>query len=638
LSGLLPFVVAGLVSGAVYGLTAAGLVLTYKTSGIFDFAHGAIAAAGAYLFFQLRDEWGLPWPVAAALAVAVAGPLIGIALERLARSLGDATVAARIVATVGLLIGVQGLLAAIYGSASRSLASYLPTDTHSIGGINVGTDQLIVIAVSVGAVVALSAFLRRSVLGVAMRGVVDDPSLLDLAGTSPVRVRRLAWMIGASFAVLSGVLLAPSVGLDPLLLTLLVVQAFGAAAVGRFASLPLTMVGGLAIGVVAAVSSKYVGDVSFLSGLPPSLPFVVLFGSLLVARRGRFVEVGAAVRRTRAAVRLPSPPVAVTRFAVLGAVLFAVPWFAGVRLPVFISALIYALVFASLRLLIDTSGQVSLCHVAFLAIGATTFSHVTVGAGLPWLVGLLVAGAAAVPVGAVVAIPAIRLSGLFLALATLGFGVLLERLVYPLGIMFGSDGLAGGRRPRLGPIDGTSDRAFYWVCLAVVLAGLVATHLVTRSRLGRLLRAMSDSPLGLTSLGAGVDVSRVLVFCIAAFLAGVAGGLTSSFSGALSGISFTSLLSLTLVVVLAISGRGEVTAPVIAAGLLFVVPSYADSPTVSEYQPVFFGLAAIGAALLPNIRGSFDGIRADYRARAARRQSIDRWAVRAPRPAGAKGS
>jgi ABC-type branched-subunit amino acid transport system permease subunit len=318
------------------------------------------------------------------------------------------------------------------------------------------------------------------------------------------------------------------------------------------------------------------------------------------------------------------------RFAALAAGLFVVPWFAGARLPVFISALIYLLVFASLRLLVDTSGQVSLCHISFLAIGATTFSHLTVGAGLPWLVGVLLAGAAAVPVGAFVAIPAIRLSGLYLALATLGFGVLLERLVYPLGVMFGSDGLAGGRRPELGPLEASSDRGFYWVCLAVVLAGLVAAHLVNRSRLGRLLRAMSDSPVALASLGASVDVSRVLVFCIAAFLAGVAGGLTSSFSGSLSGLSFTSLLSLTLVVVLAISGRGEVSAPVLAAALLFVLPSYADSPAVADYQPVFFGVAAIAAALLPNVRGSLEDLRADFRARAGRRQQVDRWQVRRP--------
>jgi ABC-type branched-subunit amino acid transport system permease subunit len=437
-----------------------------------------------------------------------------------------------------------------------------------------------------------------------------------------------AWIIGSSFAVLSGVLLAPTVGLDPIFLTLLVVQAFGAAAIGRFSSLPLTMAGGLVIGVLASLSSRYVSDISFLSGVPASLPFIVLFGALLTFRTGTLVELGVTARRRVAAAALPRPSVAGGRIALLALAFVAVPAFAGARLPVFTSALIYVLVFASLRLLIETSGQVSLCHVAFLAMGATTFAHVTSGAGLPWLLGLLIAGAAAVPVGAAISIPAIRLSGLYLALATLGFGVLLERLVYPLGVMFGGSGLAVARRPDLGFVDASSDRAFYWVCAAVVLAGVVLTHVVNRSRLGRLLRAMSDSPKGLATLGAGVEVSRVLVFCISAFVAGVAGGLLASASGTMSGISFNSLLSLQLVVVLAISGRGELTAPVIAAVAMFVLPAYADSPDFGDYQLVLFGAAAMAAATHASGAWDLAGVRAALGERAERRQLASRRSVR----------
>ena len=622
-----PFLVAGLVSGSVYGLTASGLVLTYKTSGIFNFAHGALAAAGAYVFFQLRDQWGLPWPVAFVLAVFVVGPLVGVALEALARSLHSATPAARIVATVGLLIGVQGLLAAIYGAASRAMPAYLPMDTYSLGDVNVGVDQIIVFLISISAIAALTVFLRVTVLGMAMRGVVDDPALLDLAGLSPVRVRRLAWMIGSSFASLSGVLLAPSVGLDPLLLALLVVQAFGAAAIGRFSSLPLTFVGALGIGLVGSLSTKFVSDYSVLSGLPPSLPFLVLFGVLLVTRRGQFVELGGAVRRRASSARpLPAPRVAAARIGGLALLLTLVPTFAGSRLPVFTSALIYLLVFASLRLLVETSGQISLCHVAFVAIGATTFSHLTHGAGLPWAVGLVLAGLAAVPIGVLVAVPAIRLSGLFLALATLGFGILVERLAYPLGVMFGSDGVALASRPELGPIHARSDTAFYFVCVAVVVAGLTIIHLVNRSRLGRLLRAMSDSPLALATLGAGVNVSRILVFCISAYFGAVAGALYASFGGTTTGITFSALLSLSLVVVLAISGTGEISAPAIAALALFVAPAYIDIPAFTDYQPVLFGAAAIAVSVVTTGRSGRTGT--TFEVRAERRLGLSRIHMR----------
>lgn len=598
MTDLAPFVVAGLVAGSIYGLTATGLVLTYRTSGIFNFAHGALAAGGAYLFYQVRAEWGLPWPLAMLVAVGVGGPVAGVGLELLASRLARTSTAAKIVATVGLLTAIQGTITAIYGATPRNFAAFLPTDVYSVGSVNVGADQTVVVAVAVALTVALTQFLKLSRTGTAMRGVVDNADLLDLAGMSPQRVRRMAWMIGTSLASLSGVLLAPTVGLDPLTLTLLVVQAFGAAAIGRFTSLPLTFAGGLAVGVGASLSSKYVNDLPALSGLPPSLPFLVLFAVLLLTRRGRLVELGTiAIARVDVRTRRP----AWQRGAVAAAVVvlaLAVPAIADSRLPVFTTATIYVLVFASLRLLVVTSGQVSLCHVTFAAVGATTFAHLTTGVGLPWVVALPLAGLLTMPVGAVVAIPAIRLSGLYLALATFGFGVLVERLVYPLGVMFGGDGRAVVTRPSWGFLDATSDRGYYYLSAAVVALGVAVVYLIGRARLGRLLRAMAGSSLALVTLGAGVNVTRVLVFSLSAALAGVAGALYAGFSGSTSGVSFTAFSSLLLVVILAVAGTGEVRAPLVAAAAMHVVPSYLRSESMTELLPVLFGFSAVVVAVI----------------------------------------
>ena len=130
-----------------------------------------------------------------------------------------------------------------------------------------------------------------------MRAVVDNPDLVNVTGTNPIAVRRSAWIIGTVFAALSGVLIAPTTGLNSLLLILLVVQAFGAAAVGYFSNLPLTYIGGLAIGIAASVSTKYVGTITWLGGFPASLPFIVLFIALLVTPKRLLVQ-----RRT------PPPP------------------------------------------------------------------------------------------------------------------------------------------------------------------------------------------------------------------------------------------------------------------------------------------------------------------------------------------
>jgi ABC-type branched-subunit amino acid transport system permease subunit len=317
---------------------------------------------------------------------------------------------------------------------------------------------------------------------------------------------------------------------------------------------------------------------------------------LLLSPRGRFVEAG---RKRLARDRVPmAPPVAWAGRALIVIGLIAAPQLVGTRLPVYSNALIFILVFLSLRLLVKTSGQVSLCHAAFAAMGAAAFSHFAHGVGLPWLVALVLAGVATVPVGAMVAIPAIRLSGLYLALATFGFGLLVERMVFGTSLMFGGRGSRPAPRP--GDLFGLSlgsDKGFYYVALGVVLAVGVGMWWLNRSRLGRLCQAMADSPVALAMHGTNVRVTRVLVFCVSAFVAGLAGALFASAAGSISGVGFGPFASLTWLTVLALAGTGEFSAAVIAAFVLAVVPSYVDKPAYTDWQPVIFGSLAVLASL-----------------------------------------
>ncbi|MDQ1491329.1 MAG: hypothetical protein QOJ23_3843 [Actinomycetota bacterium] len=628
MNDLLPFVVSGLATGAVYGMTATGLVLTYKTSGIFNLAHGALAAAGAYSFYELRTVHGLPWPLALALCLLVVAPLSGTVLYGLTRGLAGASTAAKLVATVGLLLAVQGLLVAAKGASNIYFPPFLPTGTFRVLGVNVGFDQLIVTVVAATAAGGLFCFFRVSRLGIAMRAAVDNRDLLGLQGTSAARVLLISWMVGSCFAALSGILLAPSLGLDAVLLTLLAVQAYGAAAIGRFSSLPLTFAGGLLIGVAADLSKRFVADVPALAGLPASLPFIVLFAVLLFTPRGKLVETRAFAARRAADHRpFPRPLVLGGRVATLVGLL-AIPHVVGPRLPVFTSAVIFVVIFASLRLLVRTSGQVSLCHAGFAAVGATSFSHLVHGAGLPWLVALVGAGVVTIPLGAVVAIPAIRLSGLYLALATLGFGIFLERMAYSSFLLFGGS----GGRPAPRPEWLSTDTGFYYACLAVAVVAVCATLLLPRLRLGQLLRALADSPLALATNGTNVNVTRVLAFCLSAFLAGMAGALLAAQAGVVTGVGFAALNSLVWLAVLAISGPGEVVAPLLAAALLVVAPSYLSSPGYLEAQPVLFGVAAMAAALLS--AGNFDfASRLSAAQRRARRSPVTERCARRLEPA-----
>jgi branched-subunit amino acid ABC-type transport system permease component len=592
----LPFFVVGITAGSVYGLAAVGLVLTYKTSGIFNFAHGAQAALAAYLMFEFHERMGMAWPLAMLLSLLLAGVAAGLLLERVASGLASVGTAARVAATVGLLVAIQGALVVAFGSASLAMRIYLPTDIVELPGVNVRADQIIVTVFVLVAVAALYLFFNRTRLGLSMQAVVDDPALLGLQAISPIRVRRLAWLIGSSFASLSGMLLAPTLGLDAFLLTLLVFYAYGAAAVGAFSSLPITYLGGLGIGVAAALLTKFLNTTGPIAALPATLPFLVLFGALLVVPKQHLIERGSQAVRRQLAPRTFSRR---TRLVGAGAGLamaLAVPGLVGTKLGLYTTALAYVILFASLSLLVRMSGQVSLCHIAFAAVGATTAAR-AIDTGIPFPVAVLFAGLVAIPVGAILAVPAIRLSGVYLAIATFGFGLLVQRLFYPSFLMFGHNLFLTAPRPKLGGINVHTDTGYYYVVLAVTIACVALVALIRASRMGRLLRAFADSPTGLNAHGTNTTELKVLVFCTSAFLAGIGGALIGPVTGTATQVSFDLGISLLLLAVLFVAGRQPLLSAVLGAVFYIVIPGYIDNADVRAYTPVVFGALALVAAI-----------------------------------------
>ncbi|WP_234293584.1 branched-chain amino acid ABC transporter permease, partial [Nocardia jinanensis] len=533
-------------------MAALGLVLTNKTSGLFNFAHGALAATGAYFFYWLYVTNGWPWWLAVLVVVGVLGPILGVGMELLARRLATAGTVFKVVGTIGIILVVQGLATIKYPAGSVTVPQFLPTRTFEVFGAAVSWAQVITVAVGVAAAILLYLFLRRTVTGKAMRGVVDDAELLALTGRNPATVRRIAWMIGTVLALLAGVLIAPNISLDAVVLTYLIVQAFGAAAIGAFASLPVAYLGGCVIGIVAALVTKWASFDAVLAGFPSALPFYVLFAVLLVLPRRKLVSEGAERAQLRVPWRAP-PGVRIVAALGLSALLVLLPWIVGYDIASYTNGLIQVMLLLSLGLLVRTSGQVSLAHMAFAAVGAVSFSQLTVDHGWPWLLALLAAGLVAVPVGALLAVPASRLSGLYLALATFGFGVAVEYMVYPLGWMFTTDPL-GRLMPY--PSFAQDDRSYYYVVLGVVVLTAVIVVVLTETRLGRLGRGMADSPVAIATSGLDLRVTRVLVFCISAFFASVAGALLGVLLTTATAESYPSFQSLVLLAVLALAPFG----------------------------------------------------------------------------------
>lgn len=597
MSETLFFVFIGLSIGAVYSLSAIGLVLTFKTSGVFNFAHGALATVTAYLLYTLQVSHHVPWWAAALIAIFVAGPVMGLLIEALARPLAKEGLTLRVAATIGLMIAIEGVIALIYGQSDTQQVPAFVSGTVHLLGTTAKWSDIVTLAVGVIVAVGLSVVLRVTRLGLAMRAVVDDADLLDTQGVSAVWVRRATWVVGATLAALSGVLFAPLLPLNPEQLTMLVIAAFGAAAIGRFHNLPLTFAGGLIVGILASLATHFLTS-DLLAGIPPSVPFLVLFLVLLFQRPRSLPQILRDGTRQESGQWTSPVTFRITLGAVVLIGLAIVPSFARVHLTDWTTALATAIVFLSLSLLVRTSGQVSLSHVGFMAIGASAFSHFAAGLHLPWLLALILAGAIAMPIGAILSVPAIRLTGLYLALATFGFGILLQYIFYPQWYMFGSNGLALVEpEPHVLGLD--SGTGFYYVVLVCVLAAVALFTLMDHGRIGRLLRGLGSSPTAIQVGGASINVTRVVVFCISAFFASAGGALAASSVQAVSASSYDPLISLTYVALLAMIRAGAPWNGIIASLAFIVIPSYVTGNTVTLALQVAFGAGVILTVLTP---------------------------------------
>src|SRR5438067_3934278 len=244
------YLIIGIAISAVYAISATGLVVTYVTSGIFNFAHGAIGMFLAFVYWELRVHRGWATPVALAVTLLVIAPSIGALLDILVmRPLQGTSVATRLVVTLALLLAFQGAALAIWGIELRTLPGIWGDRSYSILGLNITWDQTTTILAAVGVAFGFRALFRHTRLGVAMRAVVDNRELCAVKGLNPNVVTAFSWAVGASLAGLAAILIAPGLNLEVNTLSILVVSAYAAAVVGRLQNLPQTFVGALALGI-----------------------------------------------------------------------------------------------------------------------------------------------------------------------------------------------------------------------------------------------------------------------------------------------------------------------------------------------------------------------------------------------------
>ena len=269
------------------------------------------------------------------------------------------------------------------------------------------------------------------------------------------------------------------------------------------------------------------------------------------------------------------------------------------RVSLYASALGFSIIFVSLALLVRVSGQISLCQMTFAGIGAAVFGQAS-DAGFPWPLAVLAAGLAALPAGAAVALPSFRISGLYLAMATFSFALLVRDVLFFTPWMFGTrrDAVLQAPRPELGGLRLDTDVGYYYVILVIAAVCVLVAYAVIRGRLGRLLRAMADAPLAVNAHGTNTNVSKFMVFCVSAVLAGIGGAVLTPITGSINSLSYAPILSLILVAVLFIAGQHPILGALVAAAMHVLIPGYIRSQEVQEYVPISFGALAIVSAVL----------------------------------------
>ncbi|MHB1582594.1 MAG: ABC transporter permease [Acidimicrobiales bacterium] len=597
MSEFFTFLIAGIVTGAIYAVTAAGLVVTYNTTGVFNFAHGAVGMVLAFLFWQLWQGWGWPAWLALVVVLLVAAPILGVAIERLMmRNIHGASTGTALVVTIGLLLFLYGLANTVWAqTTSRTLPNFFPNDQVTIGQVTVSAEQLITVGVAVLVAVVLRVFFTRTRPGVAMRAVVDDPHLASLNGASSARLSAYAWMIGTMLAAVAGILLAPQTEMNILELTLLVVYGYAAAVLGRLRSLPLTVLGALLLGVANSMAIGY-APASVVSYVTAALPMALLLLALILLPQQRL--------RVGRLVRVRPPRVATARQTWLGgaatvaaaAVLAAA--LGGTNLITLGEVLAIAILGLSLVPLAGFGGQISLCQYSFLGLGAFAMAKVDGGGSV---LGVLAAVGLCAACGAVLALPALRLQGLYLALATLAFAVLMDNLFFTSNAVMGQGGTLNVGRPDLFGYRFGSERIFI-VALAVVFAlCAVGVGALRRSVLGRRLVGMNDSPAAVATSGLSLTATKLVVFTISAGLAGLAGALYGGLEGSVGADQFQFMLSLALFLSVTMAGISTLSGPLAAAIFLAVVPVIASHFSAVPYLLYLgSGAGAISIGRRPN--------------------------------------
>jgi branched-chain amino acid transport system permease protein len=617
-----PYIISGLTVGSIYAISALGLVLTYTSSRVFNFAHGAIAYSIAVFYYYLTTQNGWSIETAAPFTILVVAPLLGLALYfALFRRLTHATPTVRLVSTVGLWVALPALVRILFPVARGEIFNPVglisnPVDSRFIKvfGYYVNENQFVVIISAALIAIVASLVLRYTSIGLATRMTVDHPRNAGIAGVNTEAVTAGSWMVGIMLAGFAGVLLSPILGLQEYQFTLLLVGSFTAVVIGKMRSLPLVFAGAIGVGLLQQVWIKVQPDSGFFSsGVGASIPFIVMLAFLIgysFSSKGLRREEFEIDRRASGGVHGDAPPLPPARGwkraigpLITAVVLVALPLLfdnvtiLGVNFDqfwvgVFAQGVALAVIYLSYTLVTGEGGLISLCQITLAGIGAFAAARLAAEAGWPMWLAILAGALFAVPFGLLVALPSLRIGDLYLALLTIGFALLVEQFVWTRNEYdnFG----AGIRMDR--PFGlGITDRLEMYAIVAVVFA-VIALMIVNlkRATSGLVFASIRSSEPAAATTGISIVRTKLVLFAVSAFVAGLGGGLYASVVGSANPKTFNAVVGIVWLAIVVTFGVRSVIGALMAGMLFAIAPTRLSIILILMF---FVGVSALVAEL-----------------------------------------
>jgi ABC-type branched-subunit amino acid transport system ATPase component/ABC-type branched-subunit amino acid transport system permease subunit len=635
------FLFLGLGNGAVFAALAMALVVTYRSSGVLNFATGAQSLYAAYTYTLLRQGQLLQPIPGLQATIGVGGPmgflpalLITLAIQALLgaimyllvfRPLRGHRAVAKAVASLGLASLLTALVNYQVGTQQLLAGPIYPQQRYTVGGVGIPLDRLWFAATIIAVALVLTGVYRLTPFGLATRAAAESEAGALISGLSPDRIALANWAISSVVAGLAGILIAPLVPLVPGSYTLFIVPALAAAVVGRFYALAPAVITGLALGALESVAVDLNVSYSwFPAGVGQVLPLVIVL-VMLVARGKTLPSRGAVSTLTLGRAYRPHSLVLPLATGVPVAVAALYLFQGGLRDALIIS-FITAVIALSLVVVTGYVGQISLAQVALAGVAAFALSTIANSWGIPFPVAPILAAAFATVVGVVVGLPALRIRGLLVGVVTLTLAAALD------GIWFTNNSIDGGASglpvpaPRLFGLNlgiGSGDNfprpAFGLLCLIVLVLVAVAVARLRASRLGSAMLAVRADER--SAAAAGVNVARVKLigFAIGAFIAGLGGSLMAYQAQNVNDSPFTAIGSLALFTTVYLAGITSVSGGLLAGlissgGVVFFL--LGNVFNVSSWYAVI-----VGAFVIVTVIVNPEGIAGPFHARLdARRQ------------------